>query len=330
MTAIREEGDVRVAYGETLVRLGHKDRRIVAIEADLMKASGSAPFRDAFPERHFNVGVAEQNLVGIAAGFAAMGKIPFASAFAVFLSQRACDQDVNAVAFNNLNVKLVGTYAGLTQEKNGGMHIGVEDMAVFRSMPNMTVIVPCDCAELASAVEAIARYQGPVFLRIARGPLKTILPADHQFIIGKAVVLQEGTDVSLITTGITTWEGKTACDKLRARGASVRHIHMPTIKPIDRAEIARAARETGAIVTAENHSRLGGLGSAVTEVVCDECPVPVTRLGMDNRFGQTADLDWLIKEYGISSDHIVSAVEGILRRKQKTKGRRIWELERKR
>lgn len=310
-----EAGDVRAAYAETLVKLGREDERIVVLEADLMKASGSGPFKDAFPARHFNVGIAEQNLVGVAAGFASMGKIPFASAFAGFLSQRACDQDVNAVCFNNLDVKLVGTYGGLTQEKNGGMHIGVEDLAIFRSMPNMTIVVPCDCVELASALGAIARHRGPVYLRLARGPLRTVLPNDYQFILGKAVVLAEGTDVSLVTTGITTWEGKTACETLRARGISVRHIHVPTIKPIDRAEIVRAACETGLIVTVENHSRMGGLGSAVTEIVCDERPVPVTRLGIDDRFGQTATLDWLIKEYGISSGHIVSAVETIPRRK---------------
>jgi transketolase len=310
-----EAGDVRAAYAETLVRLGREDERIVVLEADLMKASGSGPFKEAFPGRHFNVGIAEQNLVGVAAGFASMGKIPFASAFAGFLSQRACDQDVNAVCFNNLDVKLVGTYGGLTQEKNGGMHIGVEDLAIFRSMPNMTIVVPCDCVELASALGAIARHRGPVYLRLARGPLRTVLPNDYQFILGKAVVLAEGTDVSLVTTGITTWEGKMAGETLRARGISVRHIHMPTIKPIDRAEIMRAARETGLIVTVENHSRMGGLGSAVTEIVCDEHPVRVTRLGIDDRFGQTATLDWLMKEYGISSGHIVSAVEELLRRK---------------
>ncbi len=312
-----EAGDVRSVYAEALLKLGREDERIVVLEADLMRASGSGPFKEAFPARHFNVGVAEQNLVGVAAGFASMGKIPFASAFAGFLSQRACDQNVNAVCFNNLNVKLVGTYGGLTQEKNGGMHIGVEDLAIFRSMPNMTIVVPCDCIELASAMGAIARYNGPVYLRLARGPVKTILPNDHQLVIGKAVVLRDGMDVSLVTTGIATWEGKVACEALRARGISVRHIHMPTVKPIDRAEIVRAARETGLIVTVENHSRMGGLGSAVTEIVCEEYPVPVTRLGIDDRFGKTATLDWLINEYGISSDHVVSAVEKILLRKGK-------------
>jgi transketolase len=313
---VSKTGNVGDTYGGTLLELGKKNEQIVAVEADLMKASGSGVFKEVFPERHFNVGIAEQNLVGVASGLARMGKIPFASAFAGFLSQRACDQDYNAIAFDKVNAKLVGTYGGLTQEKNGGMHIGVEDIAIFRCMPNMTVIVPGDCVELAGAVVAAAEYEGPVFLRIARGPLEQFLPDNYKFKIGKAVILEDGSDISLITTGITTWQGKLACKKLRTEGIGVRHIHMPTIKPIDRYEILRAARETGAIVTVENHSRLGGLGSSVTEVVCDQVPVPVTRLGLDDRFGQTASLDWLLNEYGISDGHIVSAVKETLSRKK--------------
>ena len=314
--AIGEEVDPRDSYGEALVRLGRQDSRIVVLEADLMKASGSARFKSEFPERHFNVGIAEQNLVSVAAGLAAMGKIPFASAFAGFISQRACDQDVNAVCYNNLGVKLVGTYGGLTQEKNGGMHIGVEDLAIFRCMPNMTVVVPCDCVELQSAMEAVARHEGPVYLRIARGPLKTVMDGSYRFEIGKAVVLGDGNDVTLITTGITTWEGKVAREILAARGVYARHLHMPTVKPIDTAEVLRAAQETGAIVTVENHSRLGGLGGAVAEIVCDECPVPVSRVGIADRFGQTATLDWLMREYGVTAQHVISAVEAILPRKR--------------
>lgn len=309
------KGFTKNTYGETLVKLGRKDERIVVIEADLMKASGSELFMEEFPKRHFNVGIAEQNLVGVAAGFAAMGKIPFASSFSNFISQRSCDQAVNAVCYNKFNVKLCGTYAGLSSEKNGGTHISIEDIAIFRSMPNMTVIAPADCTELAAAMEASAEYDGPVYIRIARGPLNKIFSDDYRFIMGKAVMLQAGSDASLITTDITTWEGKLACEALKLKGIKVRHIHMPTIKPIDRDEILRAAHETGAIVTVENHSRLGGLGSAVTETVCDECPVPVIRLGIDDRFGETAKLDWLINRFGISAGHIIAAVEKILKRK---------------
>ena len=303
---------VQKTYGETLVRLGQANPGVVVVEADLMKASGSKPFQQAFPQRHFQVGIAEQNLLGVAAGLAAMGKIPFASTFANFLSQRACDQAVVALAYNRFNVKACASYSGLTTEKNGATHISVEDVAIFRSMPNMIVIDPGDCVELASAMEAIAAYEGPVYLRMAHGPMATILPRDYRFVIGKSVVMEEGGDVSLITSGITTLEGLKACEVLRERGIKVRHIHMPTLKPIDREAIIRAACETGAILTVENHSRIGGLGSAVTEIVCEACPVPVVRLGINDAFGETATLQWLMDKFEIASEHIVSAVERIL------------------
>jgi len=296
-----ETVSVKKVYGETLVKLGKVNPNVVVVEADLMKASGSGPFLEAYPERHFDVGVAEQNLVGVAAGLAAMGKIPFASTFANFASQRACDQAFMSVAYNQFNVKICGDYAGLTSEKNGAIHISVADIVIFRSMPNITVVVPGDCTELASAMEAITNYKGPVYLRKARGLVKSIFPPDYKFEIGKAVMIQEGYNVTLITTGITTYEGIKACDVINSESIGVRHIHLPTIKPIDREVILRAAYETGVIVTVENHSWYGGLGSAVTEIICEECPVPVIRLGIKDCFGQTADLEWLLDEYEISS-----------------------------
>lgn len=314
MVALREQVKVQTTYGETLIRLAKENPRVVAIEADLMKASGSDRFRDACPERHFQVGIAEQNLVGFAAGLAAMGKIPFASTFSNFISQRSCDQVINAVAYNRFNVKLVGSYAGLTSEKNGGTHIGVEDIAIFRCIPNMTVLVPGDCIELAAAMKAASEYEGPVFIRMARGPLTTIFPEDHKVVIGQSKVMNEGSDVCLITTGITTWEGIQACETLSSKGIGVRHIHMGTVKPIDREAIVKAAREIGRIVTVENHSRLGGLGSAVAEIVCEECPVPVKRLGMDDVFGETAQLKYLLDRFGISARHIVEAIENIVKK----------------
>lgn len=304
----KEKEFSKVAYGNTLVKLVQKGYDVVSLEADLMKASGSETFKKEYPERHFNVGIAEQNLLGVAAGMAAMGKVPFAATFSSFISQRACDQAVNAVAYNNFNVKLCGTYAGLSSEKNGGTHISVEDIAIFRCMPNMRVVVPADCVELEQAMEAAAAYEGPVYIRIARGPLDRIFPYDYKFEFGRSVVLQEGSDVSLITTGITTHEGLLACEAVKKKGISVRHIHMPTVKPIDREAVLRAARETGVIVTAENHSRLGGLGSAVSEIVSEECPVKVFRLGMNDCFGETATLDWLLDQFGISAGHIETAI----------------------
>ncbi len=244
-----------------------------------------------------------------------MGKVPFASTFSNFISQRACDQAVIAAAYNRFNVKLCGSYAGLTSEKNGATHISVEDVAIFRSMPNMVVIDPADCVELASAMEVIAGYDGPVYLRMSRGPLNTIFPDDYSFTIGRSIWLRDGTDATIITSGITTEQGIAAAKDLDSEGIQVRQIHMPTLKPIDREAVLTAAKETGAIVTVENHSILGGLGSAVSEIVCDEWPVPVTRLGMSDAFGETATLDWLMEKFGMTAAHIVSAVKCVLKRK---------------
>ncbi len=310
-----EYEDPRRAYADTLIALAETDPRVVVVEADLMKASGSEPFKQRFPERHFNVGIAEQNLVGVAAGLAAMGKIPFASSFASVASQRACDQAVNAVCFNRFNVKIVGSYAGLTSEKNGGTHISVEDTAIFRAMPNMVVLDPGDCGELAGAIRAAWAYDGPVYIRMARGPLPKVFQSPSAFRLGKSVTMEPAGDVTLITSGITTWEGIGACRELKDKGIRVRHIHMPSIKPLDTEVILAAAKETRLICTVENHSRIGGLGSAVAELVCEHQPVPVLRLGLNDCFGETGSLDYLLHKFGISSAHIVKAldsnVEGI-------------------
>ena len=310
---IGEEVSVQKTYGETLLELGHSNPLLYSVEADLMKASGGIPFAEAFPDRHIQVGIAEQNLIGVAAGLAAMGKIPFASTFANFISQRSCDQAVNSVCYNKFNVKICGSYSGLSSEKNGGTHIGVEDIAIFRCMPNMAVIVPGDCVELKSAMKVASEYDGPVYLRIARGPMPTIFPKDYEFKMGESVTLSEGTDISLLTTGITTWEGINAVKSLKARGISVLHIHFPTIKPIDQEEIIRAAKVTGRIVTVENHSRFGGFGGLVSEIVCEHYPVPVFRLGMNDCFGETADLAYLTEKYGINSKHIFNVIEALMK-----------------
>ena len=302
---------VRRTYGETLVRIGRENPDIVVLEADLMKASGSRPFLDAFPERHFQVGIAEQNLVSAAAGFAAMGKTPFASSFANFISQRSCDQAF-MMAYNNFNVKLVGTYAGLSSAINGGTHMSVEDIAIYRSMPNLTVISPGDCTEFSKALEAAANTYGPVYISIARGPMPPIFPKDYNFEAGKSVVMREGSDITLITTGITTSEGIKAGEILKRKGIEVRHIHMHTIKPVDENEIVKSARETGIIVTAENHSILGGLGSAVAETVCGEHPARVEKLGLKDMFGETGKLEWLMDRFEISSSHIADTAVRLL------------------
>lgn len=299
----------RSTYGEALIEIGERDERIVVIEADLMKASGSEAFKERFPDRHFNVGIAEQNLIGVATGFAAMGKIPFASSFANFATQRSCDQLINAICFNKFNVKIVGSYAGLTTAKNGGTHIGVEDIAMLRAMPNMSILAPADCVEMAESIRISATHEGPVFIREPRGPMPRIFDDDHKMEFGKAVNLRKGNQITLITTGITTWEGLCACEELVDKGIDIRHLHMPSIKPIDKEAIIEAAEVTKAIFTVEDHSRLGGLGSAVAEIVCESCPVPVIRLGMNDCFGETATLEYLMDKHGISAPRIVKAVE---------------------
>jgi len=310
----RMMANVRETFGQTLMELGEKNSRIVVVEADLMKVSGTQSFLAKFPERHFQVGIAEQNMMGVAAGLASMGKIPFISTFATFISQRACDQAVMAVAYNKFNVKICGESGGLTAEKNGATHISVQDIAIYRCMPNMTVIVPADCVELKKAVEVISNYEGPVYLQKARGPLPTIFESDYEFQIGKAVMLEEGSDATLITSGITTCEGISASAVLRMQGIKIRHLHMPTLKPIDRGAIINAAKETGIIFTVENHSRLGGLGSAVAEIVCEEYPVPVIRLGIDDSFGETASLEWLMDKFEINAHHIVANIKNLIRK----------------
>ncbi len=304
--------DAKSIYGDALVSIGERNENVVVVEADLMKASGSEAFKKRFPKRHFNVGVAEQDLLGFAAGLAAMGKIPFASSFACFISQRACDQAVNSVAYNKYNVKMIGSYAGLTSEKNGGTHISVEDLAIFRSMPNVIVADPADAVEFVKMLEFALRYEGPVYIRENKGEFPVIFDNEYQVTPGTSVVLRGGKDIGLITTGIATQEGIKACELLEAEGISVRHVHMPFIKPIDKFEIIKTARITKRLVTVENHSIYGGLGSAVAETLCEEFPSILTRLGMQDCFGETAKLDYLIKKFGIDASGIATHIHKVI------------------
>ena len=312
MSKIYDKKDTNKTYGETLARLGEKCQELVVVEADLMKASGSLPFKEKFPKRHLNVGISEQDLLGFAAGLALAGKIPFASSFACFISQRACDQAVNAVAYNRANVKMIGSYAGLTGEKNGGTHISVLDLAIFRCIPHIQVFDPGDAVEFAAILEYALEYDGPVYIRSNKGIHGVFHEAGFKFEAGKAEVLREGDDIGLITTGISTLQGILACEELERAGICARHIHMPCIKPPDRIEIAKTAEITGKIVTVENHSINGGLGGAVAEALCECYPAKLKRLGLPDCFGETAKLDWLQHKFGIDADGIVSAVNEFL------------------
>jgi len=309
---MHEEISVKDVYGSTLVEMASENENIVVVEADLMRASGSEVFLKKFPQRHFQVGVAEQNLIGVGAGLAASGKIPFVSTFANFASKRACDQASISAAYNKLNVKICGTYAGLTSTKNGGTHISVEDIAIFRSMPNMVVVVPADTVELREAMKTIATYQGPVYLRMARGPMPRIFPENHKFALGKSSILSEGDDATIISTGIMTYYALQAAKRLAAENINVKVINSSTIKPIDEETILEAAESTGALVTVENHNIMGGLGSAVAEIVVERKPVPLKRIGIRDRFGETATLEWLLKNHKMAVPDIVDAVRRVL------------------
>lgn len=307
---------VKDFYAKTLVELADGNPDIFVVEADLMKASGTAPFKAKYPDRHINVGIAEQNLVGVAAGIAAMGRIPYACTFANFLSQRACDQVTISAGYNRFNVKLVGCYAGLTQEKNGGTHISVMDMAIMRCVPNLKVIAPGDCREFAQAVIALSKDRGPAYLRMPKLLKENVLGSSHRFEIGKAYQFGEGRDVTVVSTGLTTAIALEALPRLEKEEIGGRVLHLPTLKPADAEAVLACARETGAIITIEDHSVFGGLGGLVCEIVSKGCPVPVSRLGFNDQFGLTADLQFQLDYFGLTVENLVKNAKSIIQEKK--------------
>jgi transketolase len=305
----------REAFGRTLVALAHEDERIVALDADLASSTKMIYFWEDLPERFIQVGVAEQNLIGIAAGLALGGKIPFAGSFAVFISRRACDQVAISVAHNRLNVKLVGAYSGIVSGNNGATHQAVEDVGIMRAIPGMVVIDPADDLEMAQAVRAIAAYDGPVYLRVTRDAWPRVTGQDDTFRIGKALTVRAGSDVTLIGSGMMTSQCVLAAELLSGEGISARVLHMPTIKPVDVEAVSRAARETGAIITAENHNIYGGLGSAVAEALVENVPVPMLRIGLQDCYGECGQNDELLMKYGMSPEHIAQAARVVSQRR---------------
>ena len=283
---------VKGVYGKTLVELASGNPKIFVLEADLTKASGTEPFMNKYPDRHINTGVAEQNLVGIAAGIAAMGRIPYACTMANFMSQRACDQAAMSVAYNKFNVKLVGCYAGLTQEKNGGTHISLMDLAIMRCLPNMKVIVPGDCKEFSQAVIAISKDKNLTYLRMPKLLINSLFGRSHKFKIGKGYQIGKGSDLTLVSTGITTAIAIEAFLELDKENIKARFIHLHTLKTVDSELLVQSARETGAIFTIENHSVFGGFGGLVAEVITSEFPIPVHRIGLSDQSGLIAQLDF--------------------------------------
>ncbi len=295
----------RLIFGETLLALGAENDRIVVLDADVSSSTQTKLFGAAFPDRFFNVGVAEANMASVAAGLAASGYIPFMSTFALFVALRAGDQVRAQIAYTGLPVKLIGGYAGLSDFADGASHQSVEDIAVMRAIPGITIVAPTDGVETRLATRAIVDVDGPVFLRLARGEVADVYGADHPFAIGRGIVLRDGADVTIIATGPVMSIACDAADQLTAEGVSVRLVDMHTVKPLDADLVAQAARETGAIVTVEEHSVIGGLGGAVCETVCERCPVPVVRVGVPDRFGESGVYSEILQRAGIFSENVV-------------------------
>jgi len=307
---------MRKAYGEALAELGAANPDVVVLDADVSASTQTWMFREKYPDRFFNVGVAEANMVDVAVGLALAGKIPFANTFAFLIALRAAEQVRTCVAYAKTNVKLVGSYGGLSDAFDGPTHHALCDLAVVRSLPNMTVVVAADAVEVKKAVPAVAEYDGPVYLRVSRAEVPVIFDERHEVHIGQGVTLREGGDVTLIGTGIMVGRCTEAAEVLRREGIDARIIEIHTLKPIDEGLIVQAAQETGAIVTAEEHSIIGGLGGAVTEVLGSRCPVPVLRVGIADTFTETGPYEALLDRYGMGvTDIVASARRAIVRKK---------------
>lgn len=305
----------RDAYGEALKELGAQYPEIVVLDADLSASTKTKDFADVYPDRFFDCGIAEGNMMSVAAGLASCGKIPFASTFAVFGAGRAYEQIRNSICYPKLNVKIALTHAGLTVGEDGATHQMLEDIALMRVLPNMTVIVPADAAETKAAVNWAASYHGPVFIRMGRAKCDDITDPEQPFIPGKAAMLRKGYDLTIIACGIMTGKAMQAADILTGAGISARVINMSSIKPIDESAIIKAAEDTGAILTAEEHSVKGGLGSAVAEVVVKNCPVPMAMVGVEDQFGESGTADDLLKAYGLTAAKIAETAMRLYKKK---------------
>lgn len=302
----------RESYGMALVDLGRENENIVVLDADLSKSTKTADFKKLYSDRFFNVGIAEQNLMGMAAGLSNVGFVPFASTFAVFATGRAFEIIRNSICYPKANVKIAATHAGITVGEDGGSHQSIEDIALMNSLPNMTVIVPADHREAMQATKAAAEIYGPVYLRYGRCNTEDIFDDNYKFEIGKGVEVKKGNDITVIATGMMVAKALDAAKELEDDGISVRVINMSTIKPIDREIIVKAAKETKAIITAEEHSIIGGLGAMVSSVVCDECPTRVRMIGIKDVFGQSGTPDELMKKYNLTSEEIIKEVKRLL------------------
>lgn len=299
----------RAAYGSVLQNELYKNKDVVVLDADLGAATQSASFKKVAPERYFDMGISEGDMMGTAAGLAAAGKIPIASTFAIFAAGRAFEQVRNSICYPKLNVKIAATHAGLTVGEDGGSHQAIEDLSLMRSLPNMVVIHPADAKEAEEAIKAAVEYVGPVYIRLGRAAVDDIHGDDYKFQWGKGEVLKDGKDVALIATGIMVGKALEAAKELQAEGIDARVINIHTLKPLDAELVVKAARETGHVVTCEEHSVIGGLGSAVAEVLARECPTKQRFIGVQDVFGESGSPKELLEKYGLTVEAIVKAAK---------------------
>lgn len=305
----------RDAYGKALLELGGLHEDIVVLDADLSQSTRTAEFAKVYPDRFFNAGIAEQNMMGMAAGLSTANKTVFASSFAIFAVGRAFEQVRNSLAYANLNVKVCATHSGITVGEDGGSHQSIEDIAIMRSVPNMTVVVPSDGISTKEALFSIYEYKGPVYLRLGRPAVPIIYDEGLEFEIGKGIELRDGPDATLIACGMMVAMAVEAADELAKQGINLSVIDMHTIKPLDEELIIRKAKETGAILTIEEHSIIGGLGGAVCEVVSEHHPIPVIRMGIKDVFGQSGTPNELLQHYNLTTEHIIQKAQDLLKKK---------------
>ena len=307
--------NTRKVFGEALAEYGVKNKKVVVLTADVSSSVMTTFFAEKVPERFFNVGIAEAGMIDTAVGFALAGMIPFANTFAALLL-RATEQVRTCVAYANTNVKIIGSFAGLSDAKDGATHHSIMDIAVFRAMPNMTVIVPSDSIEAKKMIPLVAEHEGPVYMRISRADMPIIFDESHRVEIGKGLVVRDGSDVTIVTNGHLLSRSLEAADQLGSQGLKARVVNLPTVKPLDMPLLRKCAQETGAIVTAEEHSIIGGLGSAVAEAIADEFPVPVKRVGVPDKFTETSkDFDALLDQYGMGVNDIARAAQQAVKQK---------------
>ena len=306
----------RESYGEALVELAESYPNLYVLDADLAAATKTGTFKKKYPERHIDCGIAEQNMMGIAAGMAAAGELVFASSFAMFAAGRAFEQVRNSIGYPHLNVKIGATHAGISVGEDGATHQCCEDIALMRTIPGMTVIVPADDVEAKKAVKAAAAYEGPVYIRFGRLAVPTFFDDSYDFQIGKGTILKDGSDVTVIANGLLVAPAMEAAEKLAAEGISVRVVNMPTVKPLDEELVIKCAKETGAVVTAEEHSIIGGLGGAVSECLSENYPVPVVKLGVNDTFGTSGPATLLLEKFGLDANGVIEKVRKALELKK--------------